>query len=116
MILFNLASCMSVFWYFRRCEPKEKDRQAPREPSYWALRLTRVFFCFVAVWQVIGMFPLLGWIDHFELVTLDMWFRVVIKVIAGVVALLICHIIRRIINHRHNKRFGKAKLVYWNDI
>ena len=73
---------------------------------YTLLRLVRGFFGFVAAWQVLGLLPVLSWLQDINAVNGNMMAILVVKILAMAMSFGAFFVLRTLINKLHTKRHG----------
>ena len=71
------------------------------------LRLVRGICGFLFASQIIGLLPVLTWLQHPNVITGEMWALVVVKVVATLVFGWLFIWLRGVINRLHVKKLGK---------
>jgi hypothetical protein len=73
---------------------------------YTLIRLVRGFFGFVAAWQVLGLLPVLSWLQDIDAVNGNMMAILVVKILAMAMSFGAFFVLRTLINNLHMKRHG----------
>ena len=73
---------------------------------YILLRLVRGFFGFVAAWQVLGLLPVLSWLQDIGAVNGNMMAILAVKILALAMSFGAFFSLRTLINKLHIKRHG----------
>lgn len=73
---------------------------------YTALRIVRGIIGFVFGVQIIGLFPIITWLQDTSAITGNMIAVLVLKVVLGVLCGVVFFWMRRLINKLHTKKHG----------
>jgi hypothetical protein len=73
---------------------------------YLLLRVIRAVFGFMAAWQILGLLPVVGWLQNIESASGGMWAIALVKIVMLLVFGTIFYGLRALINKLHFKKHG----------